>query len=77
MKVSIKAARVNADMRQSEVADLLGVSIDRVKYLESKDGSSKMSYEMLLQLCNLYHCTPDDIFLPINYPESELAAVGS
>ena len=73
MKVSLKAARVNAELRQNEVAEKLGITVDRVKYLESKDGSSRITYETLLALCSLYHCTPDDIFLPIDYPESEVA----
>lgn len=72
MKVSLKAARVNAEMRQSEVAEKMGISVDRVKYLESKEGSQRVTYETLLKLCALYHCTTDDIFLPIDYPESEV-----
>lgn len=73
MKVSLKAARVNAELRQSDVAEKLGVPVDRVKYLESKEGSAKITYEMLLVLCSLYGCTPDDIFLPIDYPKSEVS----
>ncbi len=72
MKVSLKAARVNAEMKQSEVASALNVPVDRVKYLESKEGSSRITYETLLALCSLYRCTPDDIFLPIDYPKSEV-----
>ena len=75
MKVSLKAARVNAEMRQSEVAEKMGVNVDRIKYLESKEGSARITYETLLALCALYHCTPDDIFLPIDYPESEVITV--
>ena len=72
MKVSLKAARVNAKMRQAQVAEKMGVSVDRVKYLESKEGSGNITYETLLTMCSLYKCTPDDIILPINYPESEV-----
>lgn len=72
MKVSLKAARVNAELRQAQVADKMGVSVDRVKYLESKEGSSNITYETLLALCAIYGCTTDDIILPINYPESEV-----
>lgn len=74
MKVSLKAMRVNAELTQVEVANKLGVPVDRVKYLETKEGSSRITYEMLLTLCSLYRCTPDDIILPIDYPESEVAA---
>lgn len=71
MKVSLKAARVNAELRQSEVAELMGTNVDRIKYLESKEGSARITYETLLAMCAIYHCTPDDIFLPIDYPKSE------
>lgn len=72
LKVSLKAARVNAEMKQVEVAASLGVPVDRIKYLETKEGSSRITYETLLSLCSLYGCTADDIILPINYPESEV-----
>jgi DNA-binding XRE family transcriptional regulator len=73
MKVSLKAMRVNAELTQMEVASELKVPVDRVKYIESKEGSARISYETLLKLCSLYHCSVDDIFLPINYPDSEVA----
>lgn len=72
MRVSLKAARVNAELKQTEVAAALGVPVDRIKYLESKEGSQRITYETLLTLCSLYKCKPDDIFLPIDYPESEV-----
>lgn len=72
MRVSLKAARVNAELRQVEVAEKMGVNVDRIKYLETKEGSARISYETLLALCSIYNCTPDDIFLPIDYPESEV-----
>lgn len=72
MKVTLKAARVNANLRQRQAADALGVSVDRIKYLETQEGSANISYETLLKMCSVYGCTPDDIFLPINYPESEV-----
>lgn len=73
MKVSLKAARVNAEMRQAQVAEALGISIDRVKYLETKEGSSKITYQDLIKFCSLYGCGTDDISLPIDYPKSEVA----
>lgn len=74
MKVSLKAARVNAEMRQKDVADKLGITVDRLKYLETKEGSSKITYQDLLRFCSLYGCGTDDILLPIDYPESEVTA---
>lgn len=72
MKVSLKAARVNANLKQRQVAEKMGVSVDRVKYLESTEGSANINYETLLTLCSIYGCGVDDILLPINYPESEV-----
>lgn len=74
MRVSLKAARVNAELRQAQVAEKLNVPVDRIKYLESKEGSARITYETLLQLCSIYGCTPDDIILPIDYPLSEATA---
>lgn len=74
LKVSLKAARVNAELRQTDVALILGVPVDRIKYLETKEGSQRITYETLLKLCEIYHCKPDDIFLPIDYPLSEVTA---
>lgn len=74
MRVSLKAARVNAELRQTEVAEKMGVSVDKIKYLETKEGSQRITYETLIKLCDLYQCTPDDIFLPIDYPKSEEVA---
>lgn len=70
LKVTLKAARVNANLKQSDVAKNLGCSVDRIKYIENQ--SEKIDYVTLLKLCSVYGCTVDDIFLPINYPESEV-----
>lgn len=72
MRVSLKAARVNAGLRQAQVAEKMGVSVDKIKYLETPEGSANISYETFLTLCSIYGCTIDDIILPINYPESEV-----
>lgn len=74
MKVSLKAARVNAELTQIEAAERANISVDRLKYLETKEGSARITYETLLKLCDIYGCTTDDIFLPINYPLSEVTA---
>ena len=75
MKVSLKAMRVNTELTQIEVAKKLDVPVDRIKYLETKEGSSRITYETLLTLCSIYHCTPDDIFFFFFYPESEVNTV--
>lgn len=70
MRVSLKAARVNAGLRQADVAQHLGVGIDKIKYLEKPEGAEKILLKDFLILCELYHCTPDDIILPYKSPES-------
>lgn len=71
MRVSLKAARVNAEKRQQDAAQHLGVSIDRIKYLEKPEGSERITLKEFLSLCDLYNCTPDDIRLPYKSPISE------
>jgi DNA-binding Xre family transcriptional regulator len=72
MRVTLKAMRVNREKTQHEVADALGVKVDRIKYLESKEGSAKISYSDLMAFCTLYECTADDIFLPINFAKRKV-----
>lgn len=64
MKVSLKSARVNANLTQRDVANHLGVSIDVIKKMES--GKRELTVSEFYLLCDLYHCTYDDIILPIN-----------
>lgn len=64
MKVSLKAARVNADLTQVQAAEKAGISREQLQYLESRDGSTNIKYTTLLALCEVYGCTPSDIFLP-------------
>lgn len=70
VKVTLKAARVNANLKQADVAKSIGCSVDRMKYIEKQ--GERIDYATLLKLCSMYGCTIDDIFLPINYPESEV-----
>lgn len=69
MKVSLKAARVNAELTRKEVVKHLGFSTDTLKAIENGKRELKIS-EMDI-LCELYKCTRDDIFLPFNSPKSE------
>lgn len=69
MKVSLKAARVNANLTQHEVGKALGVSKDTIKLIEK--GARDLRISEFNTLCTLYNCTKDDIFLPYNSPKSE------
>lgn len=69
MKVSLKAARVNAELTRKEVVKYLGFSIDTLKSIEN--GKREVKITELYILCDLYNCTIDDIFLPFNFAKSE------
>ena len=72
MKVSLKAARVNAELTRKEVAEKLGFSIDTLKSIEN--GKRDVKVSELNYLCSIYKCTMDDIYLPFNSPKSEKRA---
>ena len=59
MKISLKAARVNAGMELKDVAKELNVNYTTVARWES--GESRLSAGALLALCRLYEVSPDDI----------------
>lgn len=61
-KVSLKAARVNANMLQSDVAESLGVAKESVANWEN--GKTAPKSTVLVRLCNLYGVPIDAIILP-------------
>ena len=68
-KVSLKAARVNAEMTQKEAGKLINKCRETIMLLES--GKQKIKSEELEILLNAYKCPMDSIFLPINLTKSE------
>ncbi len=69
MKVSLKAARINANLTQKEVGETLGISRETVRFIES--GKREITYSEFKHLCNLYNCTEDDLILPYKSPLNE------
>lgn len=70
MKISLKAARVNANMTQSDAGIAIGVSKDTIKSIESgRRGIDVMEFD---KLCKIYGCTRDDIFLPYEITKSDI-----
>lgn len=69
MKVSLKALRVNANLNQKEAALKLGVAPATLISWEAH--KTYPSVMQLKQLCSLYSCTMDDIFLPDELAKSE------
>lgn len=68
MKVSLKALRVNANLNQSQVAKELGINPATLISWEAH--KTFPSIIQLNQLCSLYSCTMDDIFVPDSLAKS-------
>ena len=65
LKISLKSARVNADLSQKEVARELGISNKTLCSWEK--GLSFPDAKQISSLCELYHVSYDNIkFLPDN-----------
>jgi transcriptional regulator with XRE-family HTH domain len=62
LKISLKAARVNAGMTQEEVAKALGKGKQTIVNWES--GRNELSARDLFRLSELYQVSMDNIFLP-------------
>ena len=61
MKITLKAARINAGLLQKEVADKLGVSIHTIMNWEK--GRTKPKKHTLMVLSSIYNVNVDDIKL--------------
>ncbi len=62
MAITLKAARINAGLKQSEVADKMEVSPSTMVSWET--GKTSPTARQFVLLCKLYGCGMDDIFLP-------------
>ena len=62
MKISLKAARVNANLSQENVAKKMKKS--KVTINNWENGKTEIDYGNLTELCRLYSVTMDDIILP-------------
>ena len=66
MKVTLKAARVNAGLTQAAAAEKLGIGESTLQQWET--GKRCPRADRMGEICDLYGCSTDDIiFLPINY----------
>lgn len=61
-RISLKAARVNADLTQQQLADLLGVALNTVKNWE--DGKSEPTVSQLRKISEVSGISMDFIFVP-------------
>lgn len=61
-RVSLEAARVNANLNQKEAATLMGVNVATLANWEK--GKTAIGAEQFKKLCALYKVPMDIIFLP-------------
>ena len=62
MKVSMKAARINAGLTQKDVCD--AVNIAESTLIRWEKNETFPTAPQLVKLCDLYKCRVDDIFIP-------------
>lgn len=61
-KVSLRAARVNAEMTQKQAAT--AISVDATTVANWEKGKHAPRVDQLYQLCEIYGISIDNIFLP-------------
>ena len=59
MKISLKAARINAGLTQSEAAERIGVSVSTIKNWEA--GKKFPSQPQIDKICEVYRVVYDNI----------------
>lgn len=69
MKVSLRALRVNRNMTQDDAAQALGVTKKTIQNWESY--ATFPTGRQLLEICKVYSCGLNDIFLPEALAKSE------
>lgn len=62
LKISLKAARVNAELTQQQVADMIGVRKETV--ISWEKGKTEIKAIWLNRLCDIYKISTANILLP-------------
>ena len=62
MKMSLKAARVNADLKQYIVCKHLNIS--KATLIRWEKNKAFPTTPQFKEMCKLYKCTADDIYIP-------------
>ena len=71
MKISLKALRVNKEMTQEEAAKALNITAKTLQNWESY--TTFPTGRQLIEICSVYGCGLDDIFLPGMLAKSEVS----
>ena len=69
MRISMKSARVNANLTQAEIAEKLGITSVCYWYWES--GRISMTERKFKEFCDIVGATEEDIFLPCELRETK------
>lgn len=69
MKIHLKAARVNANIKQKAAADAIGVALPTLIRWEKEE--TFPSAIQLQELCKLYGCSIEDISIPETLRKTE------
>ena len=64
LRISLKAARVNADMTQKEAAERLGVCVSTLQHYET--GDTIPDWDMVRRIEEVYGLSADHIFFDRN-----------
>lgn len=62
MSMTLKAARINAGLRQSDVSKSMDIAVSTL--IKWEKGITFPTAIQLMHLCRLYGCKLDDIFIP-------------
>lgn len=68
-ELSLRAARINADLTINQVSERINVSVTTLSKWENY--ITFPTAMQLKQLCDLYGCTMNDIFVPDKLAKSE------
>ncbi len=65
MQISLRAARVNAKLRQKDVASKMNVDVSTIGKWEK--GETVPRCDQFKMLCKIYNCSTDDIIIQNKY----------
>lgn len=57
---NLKEARINKKMTQKDIANLL--NIKQQAYSRYETGQIELNYNQIIQFCNIYEITPNELF---------------
>ena len=69
MAITLKAARVNKGLSQSEVAEIL--NCNRTTFSRYENDPNKMPASLFIECCKLYGVSAADIFMPNVFTKRE------